>query len=80
MFFFFFFLKADYQVCLLVKRKKDGTVSGRTNNAHRNSDIAMYSDTTKPFYIYNRCSHFLVKITEIKVLYCSGELVEKIVQ
>ena len=41
---FFFFLKADYYVCLLVKRKKDGTVIGRTNSAHRTLDIAMYSD------------------------------------
>ena len=42
--FSFFFLKADYYVCLLVKRKKDGTVIGKTNSAHRTLDIAMYLD------------------------------------
>ena len=37
--------------------------------------------TTKPFQIYNRCGHFLVKKkAEINVLYCSREPVEEIVQ
>ena len=51
--FLFFFLKADYEVCLLAKRKKDGTVINRTNSAHRTLDIAMHSDCSGERLVIN---------------------------
>ena len=53
LFLFFFFLKADYEVCLLAKRKKDGTVINWTNSAHRTLDIAMHSDCSGERLVIN---------------------------
>ena len=55
---FFLFLFSFWKLIityagLLVKRKKDGTVIGRTNSAHRTLDIAMYSDCSGERLVIN---------------------------
>ena len=54
MFFFFSFWKLIIKYTgLLVKRKKDDTVIGRTNNAYRTLDIAIYSDCSGERLVIN---------------------------
>ena len=51
-------MKVDYQVCLIIKRKKDDTVIGRTNSAHRTLDTEMYSDCSGERLVINAVRYY----------------------
>ena len=77
LFLFFFFLKADYAwVCLLVKRKKAGTVIGRTNSAHCTLDIAIYSDCSGVYNKHSACSKVAQHEVQLPLYYTHFEIAQ----